>query len=78
MSAFIVKEGVTVRDLVVRSTSSLAAAGIDQPRLDAEILLAEVLAQATPGGNRARPGANFAGVVLKFAPRGADGRRHHV
>ena len=59
MSAFIVKEGVTVRDLVVRSTSSLAAAGIDQPRLDAEILLAEVLAQATPGGNRARPGTKW-------------------
>ena len=49
MSAFLVKEGITVHDMVSLSTSALSAAGIDQPRLDAEILLAEVIGQRDAG-----------------------------
>jgi len=47
MSEFLMRDGVTVGEIVGQSTSALSAAGIDQPRLDAEILLAEVL-----GGRR--------------------------
>ncbi|MEX6724842.1 peptide chain release factor N(5)-glutamine methyltransferase [Parapedomonas caeni] len=36
-------EGATRRAVVLRAAATLAAAGIDQPRLDAEVLLAEAL-----------------------------------
>lgn len=47
MNAFLVKDSVTVQEMVSQSTLALSAAGIAQPRLDAEILLAEIF-----GGRR--------------------------
>ncbi len=84
MNAFFVKDGVTVRDLVSQSTSALSAAGIDQPRLDAEILLAEVLAsQATPGGNRSHSACaqqlwGMKPEVSHLSPAARWGRREDI
>jgi release factor glutamine methyltransferase len=44
------RAGETVGEAVRRGTDRLAAAGCETPRLDTELLLADVLAPARPGG----------------------------
>lgn len=83
MSAFLVKDSVTVQEMVSQSTLALSAAGIDQPRLDAEILLADILAQATPGGNRSDSACDqqllgMKPAVSPLSPASRWGRREDI